>query len=79
ARRHQRKSTSRTTKYANQSKLSPQQEDYLVKYIQNLTARRLPPTRSIVKNFTKLVAGEPVSERWISQFLARNHHRLLSK
>ncbi|PVH90903.1 hypothetical protein DM02DRAFT_477656, partial [Periconia macrospinosa] len=43
ARRHQRKSTSRTTKYANQSKLSPQQEDYLVKYIQNLTARRLPP------------------------------------
>ncbi|PVH90250.1 hypothetical protein DM02DRAFT_469413, partial [Periconia macrospinosa] len=39
ARRHQGKSTSRTTKYANQSKLSPQQEDYLVKYIQELTAR----------------------------------------
>ncbi|PVH90466.1 hypothetical protein DM02DRAFT_467674, partial [Periconia macrospinosa] len=33
ARRHQGKSTSRTTKYSNQLKLSPQQEDYLVKYI----------------------------------------------
>ncbi|PVH90176.1 hypothetical protein DM02DRAFT_466229, partial [Periconia macrospinosa] len=79
ARRHQGKSTSRTTKYANQSKLSPQEEDYLVKYIRELTSRRLPPTRSMIKNFAELVAGEAVSKRWISRFLTRHHQKLTSR
>ncbi|PVH91344.1 hypothetical protein DM02DRAFT_546012, partial [Periconia macrospinosa] len=79
ARRHQGKSTSRKDYINNASKLSQQQEDYLVKYIQELTERRLPPTRSMIKNFAELVAGEPVSERWVSRFLATHHQRLLSK
>ncbi|PVH91404.1 hypothetical protein DM02DRAFT_483149, partial [Periconia macrospinosa] len=79
ARRHQGKSASRKDYINNASKLSQQQEDHLVKYIQDLTARRLPPTRSMIKNFAQLVVGGPVSERTISRFLAKNHQRLLSK
>ncbi|PVH90685.1 hypothetical protein DM02DRAFT_481903, partial [Periconia macrospinosa] len=51
----------------------------LSKYIRELTERRLPPTRSIIKNFAELVAGEAVSERWISRFLTRHHQKLTSR
>jgi hypothetical protein len=47
----------------NTRKLSPQQEDELVLYIESLTARRLPPTRAMVQNFASKIARERVSER----------------
>jgi hypothetical protein len=60
----------------NTQKLSPQQEDKLVLYIESLTARRLPPTRAVVQNFASEIARKRVSERWVSRFLIRHNDSL---
>jgi hypothetical protein len=39
---------SQTEQSTNAQKLSPQQEDKLVLYLESLTARRLPPTRAMI-------------------------------
>ena len=51
SRKHKQIQANRETKNANQQKLTPQQEDELVEYIEKLTARRLPPTREMIANF----------------------------
>jgi len=61
SRQHQAITQSATTKNVNQQKLTLQQEAELVNYIEELTARQIPPTREIVRNFTSAVAQEPVS------------------
>ncbi|PVH92563.1 hypothetical protein DM02DRAFT_478141, partial [Periconia macrospinosa] len=45
---------SRAQQYQNQQLLTPVQEQELVQYIDKLTGRGLPPTRSMIRNF----AGE---------------------
>jgi hypothetical protein len=60
----------------NTRKLSPQQEDELVLYMESLTACQLPPTRAIVQNFASKIARERVSERWVSRFLIRHNDSL---
>jgi hypothetical protein len=60
----------------NTRKLSPQQEDELVLYIESLTACCLPPTRAMIQNFAPKVAHERVSERWVSRFLIRHNNSL---
>ena len=62
ARRHKRAQQARETKDINQPRLTPQQEIELVKYIEELTARHLPPTREIIQNFASPIAQNPVSE-----------------
>jgi hypothetical protein len=57
-------------------KLSSQEEDELVNYLESLTARRLPPTRAMIQNLTSELARERVSERWVSRFLIRQHSHL---
>ncbi|KAF1364937.1 hypothetical protein EJ07DRAFT_52527, partial [Lizonia empirigonia] len=66
----------RTEHTANTRKLSLQQEDELVLYIESLTARRLPPTRAMIQNFASEIARERVSERWVSRFLIRHNNSL---
>src|SRR3954468_21093073 len=61
-RRHQAVTQPRADKAINQQKLNPQQEQELVKYIEGLTARHLPPTREMIRNFALAIAKEPVSE-----------------
>jgi hypothetical protein len=50
-------------------KLNNQQEDELVKYIERLTTRHLPPTRTMVQRFESTVAQGRVSESWVTRFL----------
>jgi hypothetical protein len=52
--------------------LTLQQETELVKYIEELTARRIPPTREMIRNFASAVAQEPVSESWVTRFINRH-------
>ncbi|KAF1964288.1 hypothetical protein BU23DRAFT_632815 [Bimuria novae-zelandiae CBS 107.79] len=52
----------RITRISNTQKLNPQQEAELVKYIEGLTARRLQPTREIVRNFASAIAKQDVSQ-----------------
>lgn len=79
ARQHQGKQLSRKAFYATRSKLSTEQKEWLVVYIQKLTARHLSPTRSIVRNFAEKLAGSTLTEDWVSQFITRHHDRLTSR
>ena len=45
-----------------QQKLTLQQEEELVKYIEELTTYYIPPIREIIANFASAVAKEPVSK-----------------
>jgi len=62
-----------------QRKLTTQQEIELVKYIEELTARRLPPTRHMVRNFASAVAQSPCSDSWVTRFLNRHRDQLTSQ
>ncbi|KAF1362271.1 hypothetical protein EJ07DRAFT_77459, partial [Lizonia empirigonia] len=84
SRRHRQQTTSlrrtsRATKDSGQHKLNPQQEAELVKYIQELTARRLPPTREMIRNFASAVAHETLSDSWVTRFLHRHNNCLLPR
>jgi hypothetical protein len=48
SRRHRAVTASRAAVAAGQQKITPQQEAELVKYIEGLTARHLPPTREMI-------------------------------
>lgn len=76
SRRHQQSQASRATQAVKQRKLNPQQELELVRYIERLTERRLPPTRSMIQNFASQIAKERVSETWVSRFLTRHSSQL---
>lgn len=62
ARRHRGKTHTFAEGVASQQLLNPQQEDELVKYIQGLSDRGLPPTRTIVKNFARKIAKREPSD-----------------
>ena len=79
SRRHKQIQSSRTTQATTQQKLTPQQEAELVKYIQGLTARHLPPTREMIRNFASTIAKEPVSESWVTRFINRHSIYLISR
>ena len=69
----------KTEGYAIQQKLSLQQEQELVKYIQGLTARHLSPTRETIRNFASVIAKELVSESWVTRFINRHSIHLISQ
>jgi transposase len=78
-RRQQGSQDSRTTKSLNQRALSLQQEQVLLRHIDKLTERRLPPTREMIRNFATVIAHQEISESWVTRFLHRNNDRLVSK
>ncbi|KAI1683104.1 Pogo transposable element [Pyrenophora tritici-repentis] len=75
-RRHQGKTQPRGTMHR---LLHPQQEKELVEYIRGLSERRLPPTRTMIRNFASSLAGKEVSETWVSRFLRRHPSELISR
>src|SRR3954465_12671011 len=62
SRRHQGLQAPRETQATHQLKLNPQQELELVRYIEGLTKRGLPPTREMIRNFSSEVAHQQLSE-----------------
>ena len=61
-RRHQGNTRPREEVSAEQQTINPQQEEDLVRYIEELTERRLPPTRDMIRNFASSVAQKEVSD-----------------
>jgi hypothetical protein len=49
-----------------------------VKYIEELTACYIPPTREIIANFALTVALEPVSKSWVTRFINKYSIYLIS-
>jgi hypothetical protein len=76
ARRHQGRSQPRGTSHRS---LHPQQETELIQYIKGLTEQRLPPTRTMIRNFASSLARKGVSESWVTRFLNRNSSHLISR
>ena len=59
--------------------LQPEQEAELLKYIEELIERKLPPTREMVQNHASDIARHPVSESWVTRFLHRHEDELTSQ
>ena len=78
-RRHQRGQVPLYVANQQRRKLTPQQEAELVRYIEELTARHLPPTRRMVRNFASVVAQNPCSDSWVTRFLSRHRNPLTSQ
>ena len=70
---------SRHTQYQNQQNLNDQQEKSLVKYIDRLCARGLPPSKHMVRNFAQEICRKEVGTEWVSRFLRRHQVELVSK
>ncbi|KAF1364092.1 hypothetical protein EJ07DRAFT_69805, partial [Lizonia empirigonia] len=78
-RREQGLSVSREEKAIAQRLLTPTQESELVQYIEGLTERHLPPTRTMIKNFATEIAQKESSDSWVTDFLHRNRNQLISQ
>jgi hypothetical protein len=54
------------------------QEETLIRYINKLSDRGLPPTPQIVKNLAEEIAGAALGKNWVSRFCERHQDQLLS-
>lgn len=54
------------------------QEKMLIRYINDLPERCLPPTPSIVKNIVEEMTGSPIGINWVSRFCARYKNEIKS-
>ena len=50
-----------------------------MKHIEELTARRLAPTRDMIRNFASVIARRDVSEAWVARFINRNKDTVIPK
>ena len=78
ARRHKGFQASQAAAANDWQKLNLEQKLELVRYINGLTRRGLSPTQEIIQNFASQVAGEPVSEAWVTRFINRQSDHLTS-
>jgi hypothetical protein len=58
--------------------LTNAQEEQLVKQINKLTVRHMPPTVQMVKNMAEEIIQREVNKNWTSGFVKRHKHRLKS-
>jgi hypothetical protein len=79
ARRHQGLASSRSTMAENQQALHLQQEKELLRYIERLTERGLPPIRPMIRRFASDIAKKELSLRWVDRFIQRYDVHLISR
>ena len=79
SRRHRGKTTSRE-QYQDQVHqcLTNAQERVLINQINRLTARGIPPTSQMVRNFSEEMIGRAVGKNWVGQFCRRHQSELKS-
>ena len=76
-RRHQGKQRSRRdADDLYKSRLSKQQERELIAYIHKLSSRGIPPTLTMIKNFSQDIAKTEVGRNWAYGFVKRNRNDL---
>ena len=59
--------------------LNNTQEIKLIKYIETLTNRGLPPTREIIRNFASEIAAKEPEKNWVNRFIKRHEVELISQ
>jgi hypothetical protein len=78
SRRHRGGQAPPSVKHENQRLLNDLQETELVKYIDRLTVRGLPPTRNMIRNFASQIAGKEAGKSWVERFLKRGTTAVVS-
>jgi hypothetical protein len=57
-------------------RLTMEQEEVLINFINKYSDRSMPPTSQIVKNVAEEICGGPVSKNWVGRFTKRHKDRL---
>ena len=79
SRRHRGITGSKQDQYSYTLKaLTDKQENVLVRYINNLSARDLSPISQIVRNLAKELAGKDIDPNWVARFVKRKKGLLTS-
>ena len=79
SRRYRGITGSHHTQYQNQRNLNDQQEKSLIKYIDRLCARGLPPNKHMIQNFAQEICHKEIGNEWVLRFLRRHQTELVSK
>jgi Tc5 transposase DNA-binding domain len=78
-RRYCGKSVSREESHSEtRQRLNNIQEDELLRYIDTLTDRFVPPTTQIIKNLAEEILKGPVGKNWTTEFIKRHSARVSS-
>jgi hypothetical protein len=59
-------------------RLSKEQEETLIKHINKLSDRNIPPTSQIVKNLAEEIIKDEVGKNWVGDFVKRHKDRIKS-
>lgn len=59
--------------------LNTTQERELIKYIEELCGRGLPPSKQMIRNFASEIAGKEAGKCWVDRFLKRHYCELISR
>ena len=79
SRRHKGVTGSKKDHYSYTLKaLTDVQENVLIRYINDLSARGLSPISQIVRNLVKELAGKDIGPNWVARFVKRKKDTLKS-
>jgi hypothetical protein len=79
SKRHRGVQGPRRAQYEKLQLLRPEQEEFLVKYINALTQRALPPSKEMIRNFAREISGKEVGKHWAERFIARHGSDLITR
>lgn len=78
-RRHRVETQPRIVKAISQQALTPMQEQELVRWINRMNDRLIPPLGRLVRNWTSTIAKKEVGKKWVYGFLDRHEDELVYK
>ena len=78
SRRHRRVQGTCASKVQDDRLLNTTQEKQLIKYINDLCERGLPPSRPMIRNFASQIAQKPCGKNWVDRFIARHSSEIIS-
>jgi hypothetical protein len=78
SKRHCNKTGSKEAQYESQSKLTKEQDAYLVSYINRLSDQELPPTNMMVRNFIEELSNSTVGKNFVGDWCRKHQDDLLN-
>ena len=78
-RRHRGLQGTQKEKWEKQRLLNATQEKELVRYVEKLCSRGLPPSKSMIHNFAAEIAKQEPGKCWVDRFLERHKIDLISR
>jgi hypothetical protein len=79
SKRHRGVQRSRSYQYENQQVLNNEQSKTLIKWINDLTERGLPPSHEMLRNFAKEISGNRPGKNWPTRWLKTHSDELISR